>query len=269
MHNYVDATDEAARRSEPEATDWRLLPHGDELAEFLHVYIPRVKAHTIYCDPHCYVVRLEHEYSMPYGCADCNLIQQFVDNLSSNVWIGVCESPKGHLRDGPLGADGWWGSVRVGVGVGVSVSVSLGAALGAALLARCRALWCSLGALGALGALRRSRALSGRSRRSQALWGWLGRSRSVSDTIRRSETLWAGQGIRGGSEGDQREQSRAECRGSEHGEGNQRGAEGREAASPPHTPKPNRCSPTDTPTDTESQRSESPANFSSKDPPTG
>ena len=90
MHDYVDATDEAARRSEPEATDWRLLPHGDELAEFLHVYIPRVKAHTICCDPHCYVVRLEHEYSMPYGCADCNLIQQFVDNLSSNVWIGVC-----------------------------------------------------------------------------------------------------------------------------------------------------------------------------------
>ena len=131
------------------------------------------------------------------------------------------------------------------------------------------------GALSVLsGALGRSRALSGHYpgalgalRRSG---GWLGRSRSVSDTIRRSETLWAGQGIRGGSEGTEgTEQSRAECRGSEQGEGDQRGAEGREAASPPHTPKPNRCSPTDTPTDTESQRSESPANFSIKDPPTG
>lgn len=113
----------------------------------------------------------------------------------------------------------------------------------------------------------------GRGRGRSALWRSLGRSPALwgcSGSLRRSETLWAGQGIREGSEGTEgTEQSRAECRGSEQGEGDQRGAEGREAASPPHTPKPNRCSPTNTPTDTESQRSESPANFSSKAPPTG
>lgn len=211
MHNYVDATDEAARRSEPEATDWRLLPHGDELAEFLHVYIPRVKAHTIYCDPHCYVVRLEHEYSMPYGCADCNLIQQFVDNLSSNVWIGVCESPKGHLRDGPLGADGWWGSVRVGVGVGVSVSVSLGAALGAALLARCRALWCALGALSVLsvlsGALGHYPGALGALRRSGDGSGALGRYRTLSDALRHSGPVRGSEGDQRGIRGSRAEQS--------------------------------------------------------------